>query len=151
MSAFGDNSLAFFEKNKKLRTWSRWDKLLFISPVPENDCWKSVTSEDKDGNEVTCLASEEEMAAIESTVGNSFKNHDLISGTNPMKIFAKDVTETILLVTMFKNVRQCWWNKNYFGMVFRFFEGFLNSAAYTFQCAFPFIVLGALYLVPKCY
>ena len=143
--------MAFFEKNSMLRTWSRWDKVLYISPVPEDDCWKAVTVEDKDGNETSVLESNEALAAIVSEVGNSFKNHDLISGTDPLAIFAKDVIEAILLVNMFKNVRQCWWNKNYLGMVFRFFEGFFQAAAYSFQCAFPFIILGALYYVPMCY
>jgi hypothetical protein len=80
-----------------------------------------------------------------------FKNHDLLAGTNPMKIFAKEVAFTICLYTMYRNTRVCIKNKNYVAAFIRFFEGFLNSLAFTFQCSFPFLVLATCFYFPSCY
>jgi hypothetical protein len=132
---FGTRRYGFFEKMEYMRTWSRWDKLLYLSELPPDASWKD----------------DEANKQIMSTYEDPFRYHDLIAGSNPLLLFAQEVFETIFLITMWKNAKMCLKNRNRMALLFRVPEAFLNSIMYQFQCLFPFIILGALYYVPICY
>ncbi|GMH71297.1 hypothetical protein TrLO_g1922 [Triparma laevis f. longispina] len=134
----GKHDTAIFNKLENYRVWSRWENVLFMATIPEKGTWQGKEA-DKANKEV------------KSTLEHPFRNHAIIAGTSPLRLFLAEVVQVVTFIYFFKCVRQCYKNKNYSAMIFRIFDGFANWFCYVYQLFFPFFIIWALFYMPSCY
>ncbi|GMH61152.1 hypothetical protein TrST_g391 [Triparma strigata] len=129
---------AIFNKLENYRVWSRWERVLYLAKIPEKSSWQG---EDAD----------EANKKIESSVKEPFRNHAVVAGTSPLKLFLTELLSVVTFLYLYNCVRQCYRNKNYSAMAFRMADGLANWFCYVYQMLFPFFILAALFYMPSCY
>lgn len=117
------------------RTWSSWDKLLFLPPVPD---MKSTFDKGKTDQ-------------IISTEEKPFRNHDVIAGADPFMSFMMDLLITLGGAAWIKDVLRNIRSQSYKAAVFRFFDGLIEVMALLVQIGFPLFILMGMFVVPACY
>lgn len=146
---FGIGGESLFERYHQYHVWSRWHKVLFLSP-----CSKVSKQGDNYVMEVE-YRSDKLVSVQEDNAGSllpeNFLNDSRESDLGKYQKFALEVFEVLTLRTWFKSVRTEVKNRSPVGILFRLFDGILEWIAYAYQVFFPFSLIGFLILLLKCY
>lgn len=111
-----------FNRYSEYRTWSRWEKLIFLSFVPDDDL-------KPDENEKV----------------------DVDLGTSDNIDFVKHVTVVVLGVDLISTTIQACRNGNLHQIPLKLFLGITEFIFYWIQLIFPIAMLAAIGFVPLCY
>jgi len=130
---------AIFWKYENFRTWSYWDKVLFLPEVPDMTSTFNKAKTDKIKSEVNVVG------------GHVFKNHDHKAGTNEMKQFLVGILNVLVGYNMLHSVFVKAHNKNYSAAMFTLLDGCVEWFMFLVQLLFPLFILGSLVAVPVCY
>jgi len=147
---FGINPI--FERYACYRTWSRWQKVLFLSPVPnldnvfETDDLDNVFETDDNGNVSVSMALNKQLIDEDSNTSiskkasclkNFYPDEDDIS---PWVLFLRHFRDVLIFREFGRAIK----NAGFFSSLFRIVDGiFFNWVSYFIHIIFPLYLLGA--------
>uniref|UniRef100_A0A7S4M9V9 Uncharacterized protein n=1 Tax=Odontella aurita TaxID=265563 RepID=A0A7S4M9V9_9STRA len=125
-----------FNRFINYRTWSRWEKVLYMSPVPSLDDL-FVTKHGK----VKLDKSLDKIGPPDEKFVN-FDPDD--QGELGKRMFAYHAANVLLLKHVFPGLKNVWTKKHFRSFWFRLFDGLLEWIAYVVTLSFPFFVVVAI-------
>ena len=174
----GLKDTGIFNRYRDYYVWSRWEKVLFLAPVPTADvrCRSKLLA----SNIIDEMIDEEERTeqserassyrsrittntTTKSWIGRKFRellmkeekkeflNFDSSAELTPLRRFLKDLVGILLFGEMYKSLRAAIKTQNVFEIPFRIVDGFIEWGNYFIQISFPIVLIGFYYLVFACY
>ena len=159
LSLLGINREPIFERFNEFHTWSRWDKVLFMSP-----CSKVKKLEDGSSYEVVdeylprVLSSVKEE--LESPQGTMVKwlhsrvpylNEDPRVEKDVATRFLLDIIKTLSFHYYVQSLRNAVKERSPISFLFRSIDGLFEWFAYFYLVIFPFTLIGYVILLLNCY
>lgn len=133
---FGVYKQAMFHRHIDYRTWSRWEKILYLSRVPEDDVE---------------TVSEKDIGVLSKHVQIDMdKAMNLVERSDFME-FVLAILRVFSLIELINVVRLSIRVRNYYELPWRVFDAVLNYISYLIQLLFPLYVIAALIFFPICY
>lgn len=139
MGRFGYASPVFMNF-KDYRTWSRWNKVLFLAPVPDLD---NLFETDESGNVVLCSSLSTIVHHEKKPFANFYPDED---GVSKKKLLFRQI-RTVLrndLIRGVENSIRYGQNNRLFRVIFHLLDTFLQFCAYLFQIALPLFLTYAI-------
>eukprot|EP00565_Helicotheca_tamesis_P006551 CAMPEP_0185735410 /NCGR_PEP_ID=MMETSP1171-20130828/25212_1 /TAXON_ID=374046 /ORGANISM="Helicotheca tamensis, Strain CCMP826" /LENGTH=746 /DNA_ID=CAMNT_0028405709 /DNA_START=1 /DNA_END=2241 /DNA_ORIENTATION=+ len=128
--AAGDGGM--FNRFSSYRTWSRWEKVLFVSDIPE---MSSVFAADGSGLS-------DALDNVKHSDGNEFANFSSIDIEDDknfkLELFWRHGIDILTFRYMFDGIKRAWERKDFFRLFFNPFADFTLWLAYAAQIIFPF-------------
>mmetsp|Transcript_10127 Transcript_10127/g.18616 ORF Transcript_10127/g.18616 Transcript_10127/m.18616 type:complete len:721 (-) Transcript_10127:87-2249(-) len=122
------NVSGIFDRTRSFRTWSRWNRIIFLSKVPE----EAITIESID--------------SVPCTVVKKIRPN-----TTPVQRFLADIASVLSGKQMVTDLQNTVAKGLYGRLPFHFFDGIFQWFAYVLQLTFPICVAGGVVLIPACY
>jgi len=130
-----------FNNFQAYRTWSRWNKVLYLAPVPNlNELFEV----DKNGNHVL----HRKLYNIEPTRNIKFANYyPSEEGLSRVHLFSRNLMDNLRndLPRGLSNSLRVGQDKKLFRVIFHFIDAFFRVVSYIFQIAFPVFLCYAVY------
>jgi len=151
LSFIGLGGTAIFRRYQHYQTWSRWEKILFLSP-----CSK-VRPAGQDSYEVLesyvprSLASYQDETAATKSGKKSYLNDSWTTDYDVMTRFVLDIVYTLTLRNYYRSVRMAIKRGFLPAIAFRIVDGIVEVFAYLYQILFPFTLVGFMILLFSCY
>mmetsp|Transcript_6326 Transcript_6326/g.17608 ORF Transcript_6326/g.17608 Transcript_6326/m.17608 type:complete len:123 (+) Transcript_6326:78-446(+) len=115
-----------FDQFRSFRVWSRWEKVLFMSRVPEK---------------IVDVASQVPAERI-----TKIRNDD-----SAFTRFSKDMLSVLGCYRMGKDISRSLRQRGCGRLWFHVIDGGIQWASYVVQMIFPILVTGGLIFIPVCY
>jgi hypothetical protein len=132
---FASKTRGMFEKFSAYRTWSRWEKVLFMAPLPDLE---DLLVLDRRGQSTV----QDKFITVVPTVTEPFANFNPKEfATTPIQLFVNHVLDVITFRFMWRGLTQSWEDEKYASFAFRIFDGFLEWMTYMTQLLFPLITI----------
>jgi hypothetical protein len=121
-----------FERFTPWKTWSRWEKVLFLSPCPILD---DLLNSDEDQ-----MPSSKPKIDLSRSIPNFYPKES----RSPIKIFMQSVIDTLLFRDFLPTLRPVCDTRHLVKFFFRLFDGIvLNWGSYVIQFIFPLYLMTA--------
>jgi hypothetical protein len=156
LSLFNLDSHAILRRFEDYHCWSRWEKVLFLSPC------STVTRTSDTTYIVESIYRPPQLASTKIEDGEIFKTHAFSltspylndtyeSDRNVYERFMYDILRTLTFSAYFSSVRNAIKQRSVLGLLFRIVDGFVEWFSYAYLCLFPFTLIGAAVLLFTCY
>lgn len=177
--AIGLKQTGVFQRYRDYYVWSRWEKVLFLSPVPrspdERCSSKMLASNrklavhDGDGDQIEddtsgyasgtkrrCCSMEASKSCVRSLIFGKHKKETFLNfyddaEMSPLRKFLKNMIDILMFGEMYKSVYAAIRTRNLQEIPFRVIDGFIEWVNYTLQVTFPLTLIFFYYLVVACY
>uniref|UniRef100_A0A7S2NW82 Uncharacterized protein n=1 Tax=Leptocylindrus danicus TaxID=163516 RepID=A0A7S2NW82_9STRA len=145
----GQHRSTIFDRYRSFRTWSRWNKVLFIAEIPKVD---ELFEKDANGNQIIQM----ELERRKATEEEPFRNFDRDVGTLDFDEFVKKRKADVLSGrALRRNLIQVLRKGKYPSVLLQSFtcciDGAFQWLAYFLQLSFPTINLVLLFLQGFCW
>jgi hypothetical protein len=132
-TVFVTKTRGMFEKFSAYRTWSRWEKVLFMAPLPDLEDLLVLNRRGQS-------AVQEKLITAVPTVFEPFANFNPKEcATTPNQLFANHVLDVITFRFMWRGLTQSWEDEKYASFAFRILDGFWKWMTYMTQLLFPYV------------
>lgn len=149
LARLGLGGSAIFTRYRAFHTWSRWDKVLFMSPCSKVRQEGNTFVMEQEYKSKKLVSVQEDMAG-KALPGNFLNDSwELNFGTETR--FLVDIYRTLTFQALVKSVRLSIKSKSFLGVILRFVDGIFEWIAYMIQMLFPFSIVGFLVLLLTCY
>jgi len=137
-------NLGVFNRHINYRTWSRWEKVLYLSKIPNVSNLFEMNSDN-------LPIIKKELEKIKHTSAKPFSNFSPNSTAyDANKALRRRQYQVLTFQKMKENVRQSLYQKDYDRVVFWLLNGILEWVAFVVQYGFPMYNLICLGLFPYC-
>lgn len=126
---------AQFHRFAAFRTWSRWEKILYLAPIPVADA-DSISAQASNGSRMALMDLDEAFDHVERS---------------DFEEFIRAIFRVFFLFEFVDMIKLSIRVESYFELPWRVFDGILQYFSYTVQIIFPFYVVTALLIFPICY
>ena len=121
-----------FDRYASLRTWSRWEEILYVVPVPDV---RETLSVDSTGKTFV----NEELSGTTSTDDAPFENLDqeYLEGKKEWEVFCYQFLKVLCFQSLVRFCRMAWRKRKYSSVPWRAFDCFLQWLSFVIQIVFP--------------
>jgi hypothetical protein len=149
LSLFGLGGEPVLRRFESFHTWSRWEKVLFMSP-----CTNVVDGAEKIYRppRLASTIAEEALALTDNpTVKDAYLNDTYESDMDVYTRFILDIIAVMTFKTMFRSLHNAIKQRSPIGFIFRLVDGIFEWFAYLYLMIFPLTLIGSAILLFVCY